>query len=167
MPPCCACSSCRTRVCLDTSFRANTSRRGGVCTKHEVVVRPPALLPGFEARQNGREREEEGRVLVLSELDCHGHIVGPPPPLFLFFVSFRGPVSCRVFRRPPPSVQLLMLEKALVDEHQYRSGKASLHQELKSLLDRHQRLLGPNDQVTTTSSTTTTKMGAPCITHRL
>lgn len=40
-----------------------------------------------------------------------------------------------------------MLEKALVDEHQYRTGKASLHRELKALLQRHQDMLGPNDQV--------------------
>lgn len=50
-------------------------------------------------------------------------------------------------------VQLLMLEKALVDEHQYKSGKAAVHQELKALLDRQQEMLGPNDQV----------RGAPCI----
>ena len=44
-------------------------------------------------------------------------------------------------------MQLLMLEKALVDEHQYKSGKAALHQELKTLLGRQRELLGPNDQV--------------------
>lgn len=48
----------------------------------------------------------------------------------------------------PLSLQLLLLERALVDEHQYREGKASLERELKTLLARHQKSLDPNDQVT-------------------
>ncbi|CAM9680843.1 unnamed protein product, partial [Ectocarpus sp. 12 AP-2014] len=42
--------------------------------------------------------------------------------------------------------RLLLLERALVDEHQYKQGKASLERELKTLLARHQKSLGPNDQ---------------------
>ncbi|CAN0355826.1 unnamed protein product, partial [Ectocarpus sp. 6 AP-2014] len=42
--------------------------------------------------------------------------------------------------------RLLLLERTLVDEHQYRQGKASLERELKTLLARHQKSLGPNDQ---------------------
>ena len=40
-----------------------------------------------------------------------------------------------------------MLEKALVDEHQYRSGKAALDAELKAMLAKQQEALGPNDEV--------------------
>ncbi|CAM9731257.1 unnamed protein product, partial [Ectocarpus fasciculatus] len=42
--------------------------------------------------------------------------------------------------------RLLLLERALVDEHQYREGKASLERELKTLLARQQKSLAPNDQ---------------------
>lgn len=40
-----------------------------------------------------------------------------------------------------------MLEKALVDEHQYRTGKNALDSELKVLLSKHQESLEPNDKV--------------------
>ena len=43
--------------------------------------------------------------------------------------------------------KLTMLEKALVDEHQYRSGKAALDSELKTLLAKQQEALEPNDEV--------------------
>lgn len=45
--------------------------------------------------------------------------------------------------------QLLMVEKALVDEHQYKTGKAALDLELKALLAKHQDSLEPNDNVRT------------------
>lgn len=47
-------------------------------------------------------------------------------------------------RRPS---QLTLLEKALVDEHQYKTGKAALDAELKALLASHQASLEPNDRV--------------------
>ena len=51
---------------------------------------------------------------------------------------------------PPPSIQkLATLEKALVDEYQYRTGKATLESELKTMLDKHQKSLDPNDKVCT------------------
>ena len=40
-----------------------------------------------------------------------------------------------------------MLEKALVDEHQYKTGKAALDSELKALLAKQQEALQPNDEV--------------------
>lgn len=43
--------------------------------------------------------------------------------------------------------QMMLLEKALLDEHQYKTGKAALHAELKSLLASQQASLQVNDEV--------------------
>lgn len=45
--------------------------------------------------------------------------------------------------------QLTLLEKALLDEHQYKTGKAALDSELKALLASNQTSLEPNDEVCT------------------
>lgn len=46
-----------------------------------------------------------------------------------------------------PVSQLALLEKALIDEYQYKTGKAALNTELKALLANHQATLEPNDKV--------------------
>lgn len=49
--------------------------------------------------------------------------------------------------------QLTLLEKALLDEHQYKTGKAALDSELKALLASNQISLEPNDEVRTSLHT--------------
>lgn len=68
-----------------------------------------------------------------------------------FFANEAVPSShCTLFLPPIQLVvyiKLAMLEKALVDEHQYRTGKAALESELKAMLAKHQEALEPNDKV--------------------
>ncbi|CAN0083820.1 unnamed protein product, partial [Scytosiphon promiscuus] len=109
-----------------------------------------SLLIGLLKHGNGRYQTMllPLRPLLSSLCPCVMFFSGGPS--WQLEWGNQGPTGQPGFKGSPEwkfvKERLLLLEKALVDEHQYRTGKTALEQELKTLLARHQESLVPNDQ---------------------